>query len=260
MNADRENERNIQRDNRRYAVRFAAIVLLSAVVGGVFGYCSNGVLPQDVRAALDAGADALTRNAPWLLVGTLLLGAAICLTLVLRARAALKRWDGEDERACNAIENRLNWVICVSNLMMVLAMLLFALGIMAMHQMSHIAALIGFLSFMLSLVGAILFQQQAMDLSRVINPEKAVSVYDPRFQKKLLSLCDERERQQIGQASYAAFRAINVLCPALWLLLMIGNLLSDGWLGVAPAIVVAILWGTASTVYAISAIRLERMK
>ena len=51
-----------------------------------------------------------------------------------------------------------------------------------------------------------------------------------------------------------------MLCPALWLLLMIGNLLSDGWLGVAPAIVVAILWGTSSTVYVISSIRLERMK
>ena len=151
-------------------------------------------------------------------------------------------------------------MICVSNLMMVLAMLLFALGIMAVDRLSRAAALIGFLSFILSLVGAILFQQQVMDLSRVINPEKAVSVYDPRFQKKLLSLCDERERQQIGQASYTAFRAVNVLCPALWLLLMIGNLLSDGWLGVAPAIVVAILWGTSSTVYVISAIRLERMK
>lgn len=260
MNANPENEKNIHRDNRKYAVRFVAIVLLSAIVGAVFGYCSNGVLPQDVRAALDAGSAALTRNAPWLLAGTLLLGTAICLALVLRARAALKRWDGEDERTCNAIENRLNWVICVSNLMVVLAMLLFALGIMAMDQLSRMAALIGFLSFILSLAGSILFQQQVMDLSRVINPEKAVSVYDPRFQRKLLSLCDERERQQIGQASYAAFRAFNVLCPALWLLLMIGNLLSDGWLGVAPAIVVAILWGTASTVYVISSIRLEKMK
>ena len=257
MNANQE---TIRRDNRKNAVRFIAILLLCAAAGAVFGYCSSSVLPEDVRAALDVGAAALTSNAPWLLVGTTALGAALCLAMVLRARAALRRWDGEDERAANAIENRLNWIICASNLMMILGMLLFSVGTLAMGSIGSAACIIGFVAFIASLAGAILFQQQVVDMNRVLNPEKSVSIYDPKFQKKFLTLCDERERLQVGQASYTAVRALNILCPALWLILLIVNMASDGWLGVAPAIVVAILWGAISTVYVVSTIRMEKMK
>ncbi len=257
MNANQE---NIRKDNRKNAVRFVAILLLCAAGGAVFGYCSSSILPEDVRGALDAGASALTHGAPWLLVAAAVLGVAVCLPLTLRARAALRRWDGEDERAANAIENRLNWIICFSNLAMILGMLLFSLGQLAMDDLSVTAAVVGFLAFLASLAEAILFQQQALDINRMINPEKSISIYDPKFQKKFLTLCDERERIQVGQASYTAFRAFNILCPMLWLALMIVNLISGGWLGVAPAIVVAILWGAISTIYVASSIRMEKMK
>lgn len=257
MNANRE---NIRKDNRKNAIRFAAIMLLCMAAGAVVGYCSSSVMPEDVRAVLDAGAAALTLNAPGLLVGTAVLGMAVCLALTLRARAALRRWDGEDERAANAIENRLNWLICASNLMMILGLLLFSVGALAMDRLATAASIIGTLVFFATLIGAVLFQQQVVDMNRVLNPEKSVSLYDPKFQKKFFTLCDERERLQVGQACYTAFRAFSILCPVMWLVLMIVNLISDGWLGVAPTIVVTVLWGAVLTVYVVATIRMEKMK
>lgn len=70
---------------------------------------------------------------------------------------------------------------------------------------------------LVSVALVVLVQQKIVDLVRRMNPEKQVSVYDSKFQKKWYNTCDEAERAQIGQASYQAFQAANrAALPCGW--------------------------------------------
>ena len=91
-----------------------------------------------------------------------------------------------------------------------------------------------------------------------MNPEKQVSAYDSKFQKKWYELCDEAERAQIGQASYRAFRAVNVFCPFLWLALLLLSYVFP--IGLLPMASVLAVWAVLEVTYILECIRLSRRK
>ena len=108
----------------------------------------------------------------------------------------------------------------------------------------------------LSLIPVTLAQQKTVDLTRRMNPEKQVSVYDTKFQEKWYEVCDEAERAQIGQACYRAYMVGTKVCIFLWVALLILNFVFD--FGLLPIAAVLAVWGAMQTVYALECIRLSK--
>ena len=109
-------------------------------------------------------------------------------------------------------------VLLCSSLAMILDFLFLGMGVLYTEGAMVAIATVG-RCCLLALV--VLAQQKTVDLTRRMNPEKQVSAYDRKFQERWYEVCDEAERAQIGQASYRAFRAVNVFCPFLWLALLL---------------------------------------
>ena len=108
---------------------------------------------------------------------------------------------------------------------------------------------------LVSVALVVLAQQKTVDLTRRMNPEKQVSAYDRKFQKKWYELCDEAERAQIGQASYRAFRAVNVFCPFLWLALLLLSYVFP--IGLLPMVSVLAVWAVLEVAYISECMRLS---
>lgn len=252
------NETNIRRENRKNAPKFILIILGCLLLGGFFGYNSHMIAPENVRAVLDRISNVLIENAWWMLILVTVCTIIDCLYLLVSARKAFSGWDGEDEATEKRIDNRLNWLVGITNAGLILNLALFSLLALNLTDLQLSRFMPGFVAFIASAIATVLFQQQAIDMTRRMNPEKAVSMYDPKFHKKWMEHCDEREVQMVGRASYVALRAFNTACPILWLALLLINMVSGGWLGVAPCLAVALLWGIISTVYVVTSAKIDK--
>ena len=252
-------ESNIRRSNRKNAPKFALLMLACALLGGVFGYASQNVAPESLRTVLDRISNVLISNAWWLLIAVALFSVACCTALYLRVRQTLVRWDGEDERTGKTMDTLLNGLMGVFNTSFIVAMALFSLFMLSIGEtMDKTRFVAGFIAFIVSLIVTVVFQQKSIDMVRRINPEKTASAYDPKFHKKWIADCDERERQQIGQASYIALKVFNTLCPVLFLALLLLNMASGGWMGVMPSLCVALIWIIVSLTYIIACAKIEK--
>lgn len=252
------NETNIRKSNRKNAPKFILIMLGSLLLGGIFGYASHSIAPENVRAVLDHISEVLIENAWWMLILMTVCAIADCLYLLFSARKAFSGWDGEDEVTEKRINGLLNWLLGVTNVGLLFDLALFSLLAMDLANLQPSRFLPGFIAFIVSLVFTVLFQQQAIDMTRRMNPEKAVSMYDPKFHKKWMEHCDEREVQMIGRAAYISMRVFTTVCPILWLALLLLNQFSGGWLGITPCLVVALLWGIISTVYVVTCAKIDK--
>ena len=192
--------------------------------GALVGFCAG--LASGVLRGLNAGEWASVRLpallgtiAPWGIPVSSVILLGICLAQYRSAKTLCDRWDGEDETAPEEADRRLNVVLLCSSLAMILDFLFLGMGVL--YTDGAIVASITVVEMLVSVALVVLAQQKTVDLTRRMNPEKQVSAYDRKFQKKWYELCDEAERAQIGQASYRAFRAVNVFCPFLWLALLL---------------------------------------
>lgn len=251
-------ETKIRKENRKNAPKFLIIMLGCLLLGGVFGYASSCVAPANIAVGLDKISDVLITNAWWMLIALAIVTLAACFGLHTAGKAAFSRWDGEDEHTEKHIERLMNWLVGISNGSLILSLAFFSLFALNLVPLKMAVFLPGFIAFIFNGVVVVLFQQRAIDMARRINPEKTVSAYDPKFHKKWLASCDEREMQQIGAASRIAMRAFNILCPILWCVLLLLNLFSGGWMGIMPCLTVALVWGVVSTVYVIACAKIEK--
>lgn len=245
---------NVKKENRKALPRFALILLGSAVLGGVLGFCAGWMGNSDV-------SDLVAEMTDNLLGGVILwLVPAVCLALLLaavwqyrRAKALFAAWDGDAENPIDQAESRLNWVLLFASVAMVLD---FFLLTTSSYSQFPFGALIGVGAFLVIAAAIMVIQQKTVDLTRRINPEKQGSVYDVKFQKKWIDSCDEAEKKQIGQASYRAYRVTGNACPVLWVVLLILDFTFG--IGVLPASVALLLWGILQVSYILECIRLSK--
>ena len=144
-------------------------------------------------------------------------------------------------------------VLLCSSLAMILDFLFLGMGVL--YTDGAIVAIITVAEMLVSVALVVLAQQKTVDLTRRMNPEKQVSAYDRKFQKKWYELCDEAERAQIGQASYRAFRAVNVFCPFLWLALLLLSYVFP--IGLLPMVSVLAVWAVLEVTYILECMRLS---
>lgn len=93
----------------------------------------------------------------------------------------------------------------------------------------------------------VIIQQKCVDAAKKTNPEKTVSVYDTKFQKKWIDSCDEAERLMIGKCAFKAFAATNTVCSVLSIMLAVCALTFGT--GFLPSLVVCVIWIVNQSVY-----------
>lgn len=251
-------ERNVKTEkteNRKALPGFVRVFLISGLIGGVLGFLSGvagaSSLPEILVQGIEHGLTVITPWSIWVLSAVLLgMGA-----LKYRdAKQLFAAWDGEDERTVEQAEQQLNWSSLTTSLLLVLDFFFFGVGLQLVE--SVVGDVVFLLSFVVSMAGLILLQQKVVDLTRKINPEKQVSVYDIQFRKKWLASCDENELRQIGQAAYKSFAAVTYVCLGLWAVLVLMNNIWD--VGILPIFLVMLIWGVSQVVYLVECLRMGR--
>lgn len=245
---------DVKRENRKALPKFALIMLGAAAFGGVLGFLSGWM---GRSSAVDFAVEALdyfvSTVIPWLIPAASLVLLAAAVWQYRRAKRLFEEWDGEEEEHIDQAERRLNWVLLLVTATMVLNF--FMLSASPYSQLPY-GALASAAVFLLIIAAVLVMQQKTVDLTRRMNPEKRGSVYDVNFQKKWLESCDEAEKQQIGQASYRAYRAAGQACVTLWVALLLLDIEFD--VGVLPSFVALLLWGILQVSYILECIRLGK--
>lgn len=243
-------------ENRRALPKFLLILLASLLLGGVLGFfvgCSGLFLDAGAVARwLDSG---LRTILPWGIPVTTAVTLGSCFFLYRSAAKKAAAWDGGDEdESSEAAENLLSWALLLSAVQMLIDLFFMtAIGTYALEEPSPL----GMIGVFLLSCGLVVFtQQKVVDLERRMNPEKHGSVYDLKFQKKWLDSCDESERRQIGEASRRAYLVTSRVCLGIWLVLTILGMVYD--IGILPAFVLLLVWGTLQVSYTLACIRLGK--
>lgn len=243
--------------NRKAMPKFLGIMAISLVAGGTLGlmagFAGASNLPDKIVESINALLTAIT---PWsiLVLSILCIGTGLCLYLT--SKKLIKSWDGEDEETPEKAEEKLTWALLASGINMVADLFFFGIGFGVVPIASNALQITLFLSFILSFAGIMILQQKIIDLTRKINPEKQVSVYDSKFHKKWLSSCDENEQRQIGQASYKSFRVVTNTCVILWLVLVVLSFVFK--LSALPFFLVTFIFAVSQISYTLECIRLGR--
>lgn len=245
-----------KKTNRRVALKFALITLGSLIVGVLLGL---GIIQLRIH-----GADGIL----WLLAplsGVLpvfgwVAGIAaflIALRLYFRCKGQLNAWDGEDEAALEAIEQKLNTPLTIANVSICINFLYFTLLTAAVEYFITPGwYIVGIVAFLFNLYAYLTITYLVVGLEKKINPEKKGNVLDTKFQKDWMNSCDEAEQKTIWQAGFQGYRAGSLACLILWMVCTLAQM--AGLMGPWPGIMLALIWLTMIVSYTVSCIKLNR--
>lgn len=251
-----EKQKEIRRQNKKAMPKFLAFLVLCMLAGGVIGFVS-------AMAGYEAWGEALPGLMQQLLNKTVPFGIPVFgLLLLIPAAILLRRakreyagWDGEEEAVADHVEYLLSWSIALAGFMQPIMFFFFSASMATAIAMHHNAGLLLLVAVELLVGTGLVFwlQKIAVELTRMMNPEKQGSVYEFDFQKKWVNSCDENEMRKIGMAAYQSFRATNVVCMVLWILLTLTQTVFNT--GILPVAAVILIWMVNMGSYFISCIK-----
>ena len=248
-----KNNDEIRQANRKAFPKFLFMTLGGVVFGAVIGFASlwglDALGPDNVASTLSGLGVGLAKAAPWLLAACGAVEVTAGLILYQRAKAIVRDWDGEDETVPDRAEKPLNLAMWISSMALIAAFFLLTASYSAgAASKSEIFGMLGGVAAYIAVfVITIMLQQRLVDLTKQLYPEKKVSVYDAKFQKKWFAQCDEAEKAQIGQCAYHAYNAANRTCMGLWLVFTLTALFLDT--GILPVLTVCVIWAVSQSVY-----------
>lgn len=252
----------VKQANKKAMSKFILILIASVIIGALVGYFFaiyglNG-MTQGLKYA---GKYFGSHIAPWLMAALAVLLPAVCTPIYCSAKKLLAAWDGENESIANTAEKKLSTVLWISSTVLIVSFFLMAAsysgGFDAIDNGDDLYSIsISIAAFVVIMIEEVLFQQKAIDLAKKVSPEKNVSVYDTKFQKKWMDSCDEAEKIMIGKCAYKAYSAANKACLILSVVLALGALVFD--IGFLPSLVVCLIWLVNQTAYCWESIRLSK--
>jgi len=248
------------KEDKRALKKYIVIMIIAFIVGLASGLVSAFAKENLAVVVQNVTTSAITIALPYTLPVTLLVLWIVYIVLYRKSVRLYKTWDGEEEDVIDGVEELLSYVMLVSSIAMILSFTFFA-WTFAMEQSvwvsdSPIWALVFVGVFMLTLGSIVYMQYKVVDFEKKINPEKRGSVFDTKFANKWEESCDEAEKMMIYKSAYAAYKAVNSTCIALWLFCALGSHLWS--FGMVPVTMVSIVWLVLVVSYTITAIRLSR--
>lgn len=248
----------IKKANRKAMPKFILIMVISLFVGGGIGFFSAkyglNTLSGNMKSA---GAFFGTYVAPWLMLAVAIIVPVVSAALYKKAKKLLAVWDGEDEKISDAVDEKISVIIWISSTALILSYFLiaasYAEGFATFENKENIVLfMVGIAAFFGILIETVLIQQKCVDTAKKTNPEKTVSIYDMKFQKKWMDSCDEAEKIIIGKCAFKAYSTTNTVCTVLATILALGALIFD--IGFLPSFVVCFIWIINQSIYCKEAI------
>lgn len=250
------NNTDNKRENRRAMRIFIPILLAGMVFGGCAGFLLTWLhnSPEATGSLQLWGNRILQACAPYaiLVLTVLLMGGAYLF--YGRAKRRFSQWNGEEETVIEQVENDLSKGMLLTQINQIVSFFFFAAAFYVMP--TSLLSLLPLASFMLALFLIMLFQKQAVDFLKTINPEKHGSVFDFNFQKKWVESCDEAQQLLIYKAAYKGYLAGLYTCLALWLICVLANIAFD--VGLLPVACVTLIWLVITIVYHVESYRLQK--
>lgn len=245
-----------KRENRRAMRIFIPILLVAMVLGSCAGFLLNWLhgSPEATGSIQLWGDRILQACAPYaiLVITILLMGGAYLF--YGRAKRRFSQWNGQEESLIDQVENDLSKGMLLTQINQIVSFFFFAIAFYIMP--ASLLTLLPLVSFLLAIFLIMLFQKQAVDFLKTINPEKHGSVFDFNFQKKWIESCDEAQQLLIYKAAYKGYLAGVYTCLALWLLCVLANIAFD--VGLLPVTCVSLIWLVITIAYHVESYRLQK--
>lgn len=234
----------------RIYLTFAAVLILCALVGGIFGYttASNELSIHDLSQRIN---QLLASLGPWWFAPSfLLLAAATCC--YLRGKRLLPQ-AMEDDDIFPQANLTLGWAVFLSNLAMV-----FTLIAMALSYASSWGVGCSIVLLVIQLVWIQAIQARIISATKQLLPEKRGNTFDFKFQHDWYQSCDEAERQQIGQCSYQTFKVMGLIFPIVMAVLAVLSII--GLIAPAYSLLVGFLWLVQQFVYNYTSLKMDKAR
>lgn len=252
----------IKKANRKALPKFILIMVISLLVGGGIGFCAARYGLNTLAGGMkSAGAFFGTYIAPWLMLAVAVVVPMVCVPIYQSAKRLLSSWDGENEEISDTIDNKLSIAIWVTSAALILSYFFLAAsysgGFAAFeNENGALSFIVGIAAFFGILIESVIIQQKCVDAAKKTNPEKTASVYDIKFQKKWMDSCDEAEKIMIGKCAFKAYRATNIVCSILAIVLAVFAIVFE--IGFLPSLIVCLIWIVNQSVYCKEALRYSK--
>ncbi len=246
------------------------ILLIATAFCGVLGYFVGMIIGKLKKAGY--GWPVITEEA----IGTMatimpivffvlnIILAIVAFACISKSRKELKLWDGEDEDAAEKMENRVSIPLCMSSLILIINMFLFAVCINLdinskfSDRNEDLLMLANTAILIVSYVVVIIVQKKCIDFTKDMNPEKEGSIFDVKFVEKWENSCDEAQKLQIYKAGYAGYKATSGVCMFLWIVCLMADLFAN--VGLLPMTMVFVIWISSTIGYIVGGIKAEKEK
>ena len=236
----REKQREIRKEDKKSLPKLLLFMLCAAIIGFPIGF-GMGYLGKN---GIDWLPETLEQfwmiSALWIIPVFALLLAVPSLALCTGMKKAI---------------SQLGVSMLLSAAFMICLFFGLAVILAVCDQMSGAQLLTGLSELILGLALATVAQKKAVDLTKLLYPEKLGSALDLNFVKVWEESCDEREKAMIWQSGYQAYRTTSAVYPLLFAVIAVGAI-PFGY-GPLPAGIVLLMWLIQTVSYSIHAIGIE---
>lgn len=248
--------------NRKALPKFILVMTILLFLSFAAGFFAEEYGLHTLADAIrSAGAFWGMYIAPWMMLSVAIVTPVICIPLYLSANKLISSWNGEDEDVYGIIDRRLSFAIWISNASLILSYFFAAASYSVVTDVLESQKITGL--FLISvaalfaiIIETVIIQQKCVDATKKINPEKAASVYDMKFQKKWIGYCDEAERLLIGKCAFKAYNVTNRVCAVLAGVLAVCALIFG--IGFLPFLSVCLIWSVNQSAYYREAIKYSK--
>ncbi|NLD20326.1 MAG: DUF3169 family protein [Clostridiales bacterium] len=266
INNDEAKKLENKAENKHAFKRFIGVMIVGAIVGGIIGFLTQ-YLPSKFSLDLtDLLPQLMVKANPFILILIFVICGVLTLAHYNKAKSMYKQWDGEDEYYMNDLEMHISKTMLILTIGSIAG--LFGLGIQVyaisggIHHDESVSQVISGTVILFLYVALCLFfvfcQKKAVDLLKIINPEKKGSIYDKKFSEKWIEHCDEAERMNIYKSAYAAYKFMNVFLVVLWAVTAFAVLMYG--IGLLAMTLVSVSWLAMNLVYCLKSMKMEKIK
>lgn len=242
-------------------IKFIIIILISGTLGG---FASFFLAHMDTHTFAQMMSNFLITYSPHMLIVSVIGLLAFATYFYQKAKHIYAHSDIDDDESFDRIDHTLTTSMTLCSLVFVVGFLFFGIFAAGISQIDNYD--LSFLPyFVLTLIvfiggsfGSIFLQTRAVQMTKLLYPNKKGDPLDLKFSKDWLESCDEAEQYVIFRSAYAAYQAVQKCILGFWIIAVFGALLFGT--GILPVIIVAVLWGVLIMSYTFTANKLEKTK